>query len=1235
MIFLAAVFLFTIGIFAASPASAQVPVQTVTFVPNFIFDIFTKIMLSLTNLALSLMLFVLTFIIEIAGYNGYLSSTAVNVGWVMIRDLTNMIFVVALLMIAFGTILGIEHYEWKHMLFKLVSAAILVNFSRIICGVLIDISQVVMITFVNGIAATVGGNFIRAFNLDNIKSFNSTVNGGQMNSEGVWLAAGASLFISVTILVTMATFLAMLVARVIILWILIVLSPIAFVFGVLHQTEHYAHEWWSEFGKNVITGPVLIFFLWLTLVTVGNGVIHQEISGGSNSPKEMKIDQSTSASFNSGVGQAASWENLVNFIIAIGMLIAGLRITSHLGGIGAEWSEHAMDYGKSMVRMASGVGLAQKAGQKVGKYAQERVEKNMELVGGIVKSKAGKWWNENVTQKRIAAANENLKTAHERDKDGNFVEKSRWKRMGAAASLYMNPFTPDIVREKIAGSAEKAYENSLEQNQHLASASNHPFGRDKLMTERRLHELEATGGEIKREKDAQMDALLHKARAIMADKDLTDAEKVKQLSEGEFRFSGAMIGQTETVSNRWKKANKSEVNAAQLERIHHGELEEEKGKLVEGLQSGFRIPGRKVVATSGGNAQDEMKMDLDRRVAKGEITEKDRKKILEDMRTKPGFEYEINPLKFGGANFADEKVYKEAKDKKRQELDAEVLAGRMTRKTADSELAGFDKVTFWAEKIEKEVDSRVAAGFITKEDGEKIKKDAPARIQHQFQEFEAAELAKKNEQYSKREGTYKKREEAEAEKHLWEHNKGYQQREKHINEMSHDMQQIQAQTATSKELSLLEQIRNLLEKGSEEKRAVDLAALTGKKDFAKLENEQRSLEIRAQAAEKAGNPVFANTLKQQADSLIFAKTQEGIKGANLNADERANLAAFLSRELVGARSKTFGTDEEGKKEKAANDQQIASLVKQQLALAAINGGGSAYEAQEAMRRGLGANGLKWDEEWSEATAKRRMYSLILGRKVGDGDKEEEEAEKELTQIFGSEEKKTAAFRQLGLASKNQTGQGNTDYIIMQQKEGKGGRTEWSIRPERGEALANAIQGTVYGWDQQGEIEKPKIKQALFGKRSSDGTTLLDVNAEQAQRNASLYKNLTQQTIKNQKTGMLGDINTSKLYQSKKAVVDQLQAFADAVVDDKAFEAVLGKLDTLISEAKKAGTISDAEINDMLNRVKRDKGSGGKKGKGGGAGGGGTPGPGGSGGGAPATAAEPEEEEESTDSDESS
>ena len=298
----------------------------------------SEILLAVAGWFIQLSIFILKFIIEVAGYNGFIDSTAVIVGWIMVRDVVNMFFVVILLIIAFGTILGLEKYEWKKLLVKLLMAAVLVNFSRIISGVIIDIAQVVMITFINGIAATAGGNLINMFQVDKILSLSKGGTGVTKGGPGeMFLASVAAVTFAGMMMMTMLTFLFLLMARMVMLWILIVLSPFAFVLNVVPQTEKYASEWWGEFGGNVVAGPIIAFFLWLSFVTVGAGNVMKEISRDNGIPEGSGISSSNSKveeSRTSGISEVMTWANMANFAIAIGMLLAGAKMAQKLGAAG-------------------------------------------------------------------------------------------------------------------------------------------------------------------------------------------------------------------------------------------------------------------------------------------------------------------------------------------------------------------------------------------------------------------------------------------------------------------------------------------------------------------------------------------------------------------------------------------------------------------------------------------------------------------------------------------------------------------------------------------------------------------------------------------------------------------------------------------------------------------------------------------------------------------------------------
>lgn len=367
----------------AAPAVAGAGVKVAEWTAEYVGGLIAPIILWVARLFLSMAMFFLTFVIEIGAYNDYINSPAVQVGWVIVRDITNMFFVAILLLIAFGTILGLEQYEWRRLLVKFVMAAVLVNFSRIICGVIIDAGQIVMTTFVNGVAAAAGGNLIQAFNAGEIFSMATGVDPTKIVKQEIFMASILSVTFAGALMAIMAVYVFILLARMIMLWILIVLSPLAFVLSVIPQTQNFANQWWKEFGNNVISGPIVAFFLWLSLATLGAGNINDHIS--KNNP-QYNVDSRTvtgsSEALNAsqtGIGKIGSWAKMANFFIAFAMLAIGVKITQQLGVAGGSAMGKALDFGKKVATIASGYAAGRYAYEKGIKPIGEAVGKKVEL----------------------------------------------------------------------------------------------------------------------------------------------------------------------------------------------------------------------------------------------------------------------------------------------------------------------------------------------------------------------------------------------------------------------------------------------------------------------------------------------------------------------------------------------------------------------------------------------------------------------------------------------------------------------------------------------------------------------------------------------------------------------------------------------------------------------------------------------------------------------------------------
>ncbi|MFH1187345.1 MAG: hypothetical protein V1688_00625, partial [bacterium] len=107
-----------------------------------------------------LVTFLVGFLMRVAAYNDFTTSTAVQTGWKLMRDVCNMFFIVIMMLIAVSTIIRYEAYNYKKILPTLLIKAVLINFSLMFCGLLIDASQVITLTFVDAFKGAGEGNFI-------------------------------------------------------------------------------------------------------------------------------------------------------------------------------------------------------------------------------------------------------------------------------------------------------------------------------------------------------------------------------------------------------------------------------------------------------------------------------------------------------------------------------------------------------------------------------------------------------------------------------------------------------------------------------------------------------------------------------------------------------------------------------------------------------------------------------------------------------------------------------------------------------------------------------------------------------------------------------------------------------------------------------------------------------------------------------------------------------------------
>lgn len=207
----------------------------------------------------------------------------VTQGWAAVRDIANMFFIIALLYIAIKTILGLNVSNNKKLIGYIIIFALLINFSLFFTQVIVDSSNILAKVFYNNISAVdkngvaLGEAGEKSISVGLISLFNPQ----KIISQEVYdEKGGTTLFIFTTILAIFVVLYAawiffsvalLFVGRVVMLWISMIFSPIAFASYTLpFDIPGMGHkEWWNELLKNAFLAPIFIFFLYIIVMFAG------------------------------------------------------------------------------------------------------------------------------------------------------------------------------------------------------------------------------------------------------------------------------------------------------------------------------------------------------------------------------------------------------------------------------------------------------------------------------------------------------------------------------------------------------------------------------------------------------------------------------------------------------------------------------------------------------------------------------------------------------------------------------------------------------------------------------------------------------------------------------------------------------------------------------------------------------------------------------------------------------
>jgi hypothetical protein len=293
-----------------------------------------KIVSLITGLSGIILNFVINHtIVQVAANYGKL--TVINTAWTTIRDIANMGFIFVLLYASIQLILGTGK-DTRGLIVKMIIAALLINFSLFFTRVVIDASNILALTFYKAIVVQQTGTG----SLDSNDILNTGLSNALMeplNLSSIWEMAGGlnpsnlatiGVLGSIVSLIAAFVFFAialMFIIRYVVLIFVLILSPIAFISGIIPGIEGYAKQWKEALFGQAFFAPVYMLLTWITIsifqgLPRGTGSLAQAITGTmttTNGVDKMNFETN-------------SITLLFNFVVVIVFLILTLVISKSI-----------------------------------------------------------------------------------------------------------------------------------------------------------------------------------------------------------------------------------------------------------------------------------------------------------------------------------------------------------------------------------------------------------------------------------------------------------------------------------------------------------------------------------------------------------------------------------------------------------------------------------------------------------------------------------------------------------------------------------------------------------------------------------------------------------------------------------------------------------------------------------------------------------------------------------------
>lgn len=311
----------------------------------------------------------------------------VDIGWKIIRDIANVVFIFIALWAGISITLGLGDNGKKAwgLLAHMVLVALFINFSLFITKSIVDASNVAALHFysliggggANNLDGGLSSSFMQGLRLQTL--WNTSPSANITNTSVLQAASqGASdglswsniiligVFGSFVMVVAAWVFFAaaiMFIYRAITLIFLMILSPLAFVGWILPGASGMVHEWWNKLWSQALFAPLYLALAYIVVSVINNPAYQNWMNGGG-----------TFAATITGESSLNTATLFFNFIILIGLMVGCLVIAQSLGAKGSEMGMAGWE-GLKKIGM-EGVSLAGRTGVRMFHFSEDgRVDK--------------------------------------------------------------------------------------------------------------------------------------------------------------------------------------------------------------------------------------------------------------------------------------------------------------------------------------------------------------------------------------------------------------------------------------------------------------------------------------------------------------------------------------------------------------------------------------------------------------------------------------------------------------------------------------------------------------------------------------------------------------------------------------------------------------------------------------------------------------------------------------------